>query len=164
MPASPRKSCPSRTTSCTGKRKAPPALADAGLGLLQVLEQRRAAIPGHVGRALRDVVAEHRRDRNGRRILEAEAVGERLEVGLDGAEGRLRPVHQVHLVDGQHHLRDAHQVEDRRMPPRLRFDAARASTSRMAMSACEAPVAMLRVYCSWPGLSMMTSRRAGVSK
>ena len=36
----------------------------------------------------------------------------------------------------------------------------RASTSRMAMSACEAPVAMLRVYCSWPGESMMTKRRS----
>ena len=29
----------------------------------------------------------------------------------------------------------------------------------MATSACEAPDAMLRVYCSWPGLSMTTKRR-----
>ena len=37
----------------------------------------------------------------------------------------------------------------------------RASTSRMATSACEAPVAMLRVYCSCPGESMMMKRRCG---
>ena len=31
----------------------------------------------------------------------------------------------------------------------------RASTRIMATSAVEAPVAMLRVYCSWPGVSAM---------
>ena len=31
----------------------------------------------------------------------------------------------------------------------------------MARSAVEAPVAMLRVYCSWPGVSAMMNFRAG---
>ena len=35
----------------------------------------------------------------------------------------------------------------------------RASTSTMARSAVEAPVAMLRVYCSWPGVSATMKRR-----
>ncbi len=38
----------------------------------------------------------------------------------------------------------------------------RASMRMMARSAVEAPVAMLRVYCSWPGVSaMMNLRRCG---
>ena len=38
----------------------------------------------------------------------------------------------------------------------------RASTSSTARSALDAPVAMLRVYCSWPGVSAtMKARRAG---
>src|SRR5918992_1503298 len=40
----------------------------------------------------------------------------------------------------------------------------RASTSTSARSAVEAPVAMLRVYCAWPGQSWSTKRRFGVAK
>ncbi len=40
----------------------------------------------------------------------------------------------------------------------------RASTSRMARSALEAPVAMLRVNCSWPGVSATTKARFAVEK
>ncbi len=40
----------------------------------------------------------------------------------------------------------------------------RASMSSTASSAVEAPVTMLRVYCSWPGQSAMMKRRAGVRK
>jgi len=39
-----------------------------------------------------------------------------------------------------------------------------ASTRTTARSAVEAPVAMLRVYCSWPGASAMMKRRLRVSK
>jgi hypothetical protein len=34
----------------------------------------------------------------------------------------------------------------------------------MASSAVEAPVAMLRVYCSWPGVSASTNLRRAVAK
>ena len=40
----------------------------------------------------------------------------------------------------------------------------RASIRMMARSAVEAPVAMLRVYCSWPGVSAMMNLRRGVAK
>ncbi|CFT95285.1 Uncharacterised protein [Bordetella pertussis] len=34
----------------------------------------------------------------------------------------------------------------------------------MAASAVDAPVTMLRVYCSWPGASAMMNLRKGVEK
>ena len=40
----------------------------------------------------------------------------------------------------------------------------RASTSRIATSAVDAPVAMLRVYCSWPGVSARMNLRRAVAK
>ena len=40
----------------------------------------------------------------------------------------------------------------------------RASTRMMARSAVEAPVAMFRVYCSWPGVSAMMNFRLSVEK
>ena len=40
----------------------------------------------------------------------------------------------------------------------------RASTRTSARSAVEAPVTMLRVYCSWPGVSAMMNLRRGVWK
>ncbi len=40
----------------------------------------------------------------------------------------------------------------------------RASTSTIDTSAVEAPVTMLRVYCSWPGVSAMMNLRRGVAK
>ena len=38
-----------------------------------------------------------------------------------------------------------------------------ASTTTRARSAVEAPVAMLRVYWTWPGQSAMTNLRRGVA-
>ena len=40
----------------------------------------------------------------------------------------------------------------------------RASTRTMARSAVEAPVTMLRVYWTWPGVSAMMNLRRGVAK
>ena len=40
----------------------------------------------------------------------------------------------------------------------------RASIRMTASSAFEAPVAMLRVYCSWPGVSATMNERLGVVK
>ncbi len=39
-----------------------------------------------------------------------------------------------------------------------------ASSRMTASSQPEAPVAMLRVYCSWPGVSAMMNLRRGVEK
>ena len=38
------------------------------------------------------------------------------------------------------------------------------STRITARSAVDAPVTMLRVYCTWPGVSAMMKRRRGVAK
>jgi hypothetical protein len=38
------------------------------------------------------------------------------------------------------------------------------STRMITASAVEAPVTMLRVYCSWPGVSAMMNLRFGVAK
>jgi len=65
-----------------------------------VFQQVRAHVPGHVLGSARDVVAADGGDRNGDRLAEAEAQSELAEVGLDGAEAILRPVGEVHLVDG----------------------------------------------------------------
>jgi hypothetical protein len=40
----------------------------------------------------------------------------------------------------------------------------RASTRTMARSAVDAPVTMLRVYCTWPGVSARMKRRLVVAK
>ena len=40
----------------------------------------------------------------------------------------------------------------------------RASIRMIARFAVDAPVAMLRVYCSWPGVSAMMKLRFGVEK
>ena len=94
------------------------------------------------------------------------SVGEAAEVGLDrGERAALRVADEVHLVDRQHDVADADQRRDQRVPPRLRQHAAcRASTSSTARSDVEAPVAMLRVYCSWPGVSATMKLRAAVAK
>jgi hypothetical protein len=40
----------------------------------------------------------------------------------------------------------------------------RASTRTIATSAVDAPVTMLRVYCTWPGVSARMKSRCGVAK
>ena len=90
---------------------------------LQVLEQMRARVPGHVLGPARDVVAADGRDRNGDRLAEAEAQRQLAELGLDGAEFLLRPVDEVHLVDGEHDALHADDVEDGGVAARLPLDA-----------------------------------------
>jgi hypothetical protein len=91
--------------------------------VLQVVEQSRPPIPGRGSRATRNVVAEYGRDGDRNRVAETEAARHRQKLGLDVAEALLRPVDQVHLVDGEDDARDAHQVQDRRVPPRLLLHA-----------------------------------------
>ena len=165
VPASPRKSCPSRTTSCTGKRKAPSALATPAAACCRCSSSAGPSYQGMFGRALRDVVAEHRGHRDGRRIRRSRS-GRRAPGnpprwrGSAGSDQSTRSILLTASTTCVTPIR-SRMAACRRV---CYFTPLRASTSRMATSACEAPVAMLRVYCSWPGLSMMTSRRAGVSK
>ena len=59
---------------------------------------------------------------------------------------------------------DPEQRADQGVAARLRQEALRASTSRTARSAVEAPVAMLRVYCSCPGVSATMKAQRGVGE
>ena len=73
-------------------------------------------------------------------------------------------VDEVHLVHGDQQPRDPEQGRDEGMALGLGQDAMRASMRMIARFAVEAPVAMLRVYCSWPGVSAMMKCRFGVEK
>jgi len=61
---------------------------------------------------------------------------------------------KVHLVHGDDQMRDAQERgRCRRAGGSVRSPRARASISTTARFAVEAPVIMLRVYCTWPGVS-----------
>ena len=98
-------------------------------------------------------------------VVDAEPADERTDVADDAVEDLLRPVDEVHLVDREDEVADAERRRDDEMRAGLLEEARRrASTSTTARSAVDAPVAMLRVYCAWPGLSPMMNERVGVAK
>ena len=107
---------------------------------------------GIFGLPVDDVVAVERADRDEREVGDAEARRRtRVNSPRIAVEHVLRIADEVHLVDRDEHARDAEQRGDEGVALRLRQDAVRASIRMIARSAVEAPVAMLRVYCSWPG-------------
>ena len=76
---------------------------------LQAPHQGGALVPGRMPGALGDVVALEGRQRNGGDARETERLGQGVEFGHDGIEHAFIVVHEVHLVDGEHHLLDPHQ-------------------------------------------------------
>jgi len=88
--------------------------------LVEVLHQRRPAIPWRVGAACCDVVSAQRRDGNGDDVLQAKT----QRVVLIFTPGRIEDIagitHGVHLVHGQHHASDAELRGDIAMAPRVR--------------------------------------------
>ena len=87
--------------------------------VLEVVEQRRALVPGHVLGALDHVVAVQRRDRDEGHVLHVELRRPAREVRADPVEDLLVPVDQVHLVHAHDQVRDAEQRRDERVPARL---------------------------------------------
>jgi hypothetical protein len=74
----------------------------------------------------------------------------------------LAVVDQVHLVDGDDEVLDAAAASMRNaVAPRLREHAVARVDQDDRQVAVEAPVTMLRVYCSWPGVSAMMNLRFG---
>ena len=135
------------------------------LDRLEVLHQRRPAVPRHrVGR-VDDVVAAQRRHGDERHVLEAELRGE-----LAGIRPRSRGSAP----------RSSRRGPSCSPPPRRggcraarRGSCGAASASARpcarrrgsrAQSAVDAPVTMLRVYCSWPGVSATMNLRVSVEK
>ena len=127
-----------------------------------MIEQRRTAIPGHGGGAAHHIVAGQRRHRNGDDLGEVEALpaSARKSASMARKVASDQSIRSILLTASTTFLMPtrSQMAAWRRV---WRFTPWRASTSRIATSACEAPVAMLRVYCSCPGASMMTKRRSG---
>ena len=132
--------------------------------LLEVVQQRRALVPGHVGRAVDDVVAVQRRDRDEGEVVHVELHGEGAELGLDLLEALL--VQSTRSILLTHSTRCGMPSSDARKAWRRDCSSTplRASTRISARSAVDAPVTMLRVYWMWPGVSAMMNLRLGVAK
>ena len=93
------------------------------MDVLEVVEQRRALIPGHRIRSIDDVVAEQRRDGDEGHVGQLQACRERVELLDDRVEHRLVVVDQVHLVHAHDHVRDPQQSTDERVALGLGDDA-----------------------------------------
>ncbi len=94
-------------------------------------------------------------------VGQADLLGELAVVGLDLAVTLLGVLDEIHLVDRQRDVADAEQRQQARVAARLRSTPLRASSRITAQSAVEAAVTMLRVYCSWPGVSATMKWRRG---
>ncbi len=82
---------------------------------LEVAEQRRPRVPGHVLRPVDDVVAVLGADRDVHDLARPQAAGEVREVTHDRVEDLLVEVDEVHLVDRHHEVRDSEQRGDVRV-------------------------------------------------
>ncbi len=73
---------------------------------LQVGEQRRPLVPGHACAAVNDVVSVQRADRDEGHITDAQFGGEMHVLVADPLEDLAGVIHQVHLVDRDHEVRN----------------------------------------------------------
>jgi len=80
--------------------------------LFQGLEQGGSCVPGHAWRTRRDVITIGRHHRDGHHSRDTEFDGQRLVCSADILEHGGIESHQVHLVDRQDDLPDAHQSAD----------------------------------------------------
>ena len=78
--------------------------------------------------------------------------------------GRAVVVDQVDLVDGDDDGGDPQQCGDGEVPPGLLEHPLADVDEQHRASAVEAPVTMLRVYCTCPGQSARMNVRAAVAK
>ena len=114
VPARPRKSSPSRSTVCTAKRNGPDGVVSRAGTRSRCSSRCGPVYQGMCSDVPGDVVAASGGDRNGDRVAEAETQRQLAEVGLDRAKFVLRPVDEVHLVDGEDHALHADKVENAR--------------------------------------------------
>ncbi len=105
---------PSRITHCTGKRSSSRSRSAVDVDGLEVLEQRRAAVPGHRSRSARRRCRRAARESGCRRCPRTDGSWSRnvRHVAHDRVEDLLGPVDEVHLVDRDHEVRDAEQRGD----------------------------------------------------
>ena len=86
---------------------------------VEMFDQRWPVIPRHGRRSCCDVIAAQRTHRDDHQRLEAKLSGIASEVAFDRTITLLIVAEQVHLVDGEHHVLQAHQRDEIRMSPCL---------------------------------------------
>jgi hypothetical protein len=89
---------------------------------LQVVEQRRAAVPGRVDAVDLDVVAVERAQRDADDLLQSDLTGEAAVLVLDRPESSFVPPDEVHLVHSEQNISDTDEREQIRVATRLRDD------------------------------------------
>src|SRR5262249_59208179 len=87
--------------------------------VLQVVQQRGAVVPAHVGRPLDHVVAVQRGDRDEGQVGDLQLGGERGELLDDPLEHGGIVADQVHLVDREDQVRHPQQRGQEGVPPAL---------------------------------------------
>jgi len=92
-----------------GKTERPCREIPGNLDGVEVLEQRRAAIPRQPGGQLGDVVAQPRRDRDHLQRGIAEILSKGRKAGCDFRKAALVESDEIHLVDRKDHMADAEQ-------------------------------------------------------
>ncbi len=91
--------------------------------MLEVVQQRRSFVPGHLLGAVDDVVAEQRGDRDVGQVGHLQASREGVELLDDRIEYALVEVDEVHLVDAHDHVRNRQQRADESVALGLREHA-----------------------------------------
>jgi hypothetical protein len=87
--------------------------------ILQVVEQTRSAVPGHLGRTLHHVVSAKSRYRDTSQVVHRQTLREPGELVADRVETLLRVLDQIHLVHAHHDVVYAKQRSDGRVPSGL---------------------------------------------
>ena len=86
------------------------------------MHQGGAVVPRHVLRRIDHVVAKEGAHRQEADVFESKFGCEVCVVGSNLFKPLFTPVHNVHLVDGDHHVLDAQKTNDVRVPPCLNLD------------------------------------------
>ena len=95
-----------------------------------------------------DIMTFERGQRDRRDRLKTQIVGKAPIDELDFVEDRLRPTHQIHLIDCQRDMADAQHRHNAAVAFGLGQHSFAGIDQQTAACAVDAPVAMLRVYCS----------------
>ncbi len=164
MPAQDLKSLPCRSTVCTGNRNGPSA-ASLRSGTVSRYSSRFAPVY-HGVFALRSTTLSPASAHTGMKSTwhsPSRSTNSRNVRLIASKTSCRKPVRSILFT----------ATTIRRIPSRCAIAACRrvcastplrASVRITASCAVDAPVAMLRVYCSWPGVSAMMKRRRGVAK
>ena len=105
--------------------KAVPGPGGLDLERLQILQQGRALVPGHMGGGNGEVVALRSRDGDDEHMVKIQVDRELPDLFGDARELFLPVLQQIHLVDGEAEIPDAHQSADPGVAPGLGEDAFR---------------------------------------